>query len=167
MTAFDIIAVVFGAGAITFGAMVVLTKNIIRAAFSLMGSLICVAGLYITLNADFLAGVQLLVYVGGVVVLVLFGIMFTEDAIYAEIGRTTLKAPLAAILSVAIAVLIIKTVMLVDWNVSAQPINDTASAIGDMLLTRLLLPFEVMSVLLLAVLIGIVYLVRKEVKETE
>jgi NADH-quinone oxidoreductase subunit J len=146
--------------------LVVFLKNIYRAVFALLFTLFGVAGLFLFLHADFLAATQVLIYVGGVLVLLLFGIMLTQQMVEVDIrtGRIQFIPTLVAmgILFSFLLFLIFRT----PWNV--QPAAKTTavfgvgttSGIGTLLMTEWLLPFEVASILLLAALVGAVSIAR-------
>ncbi|MEX0804027.1 MAG: NADH-quinone oxidoreductase subunit J [Candidatus Binatia bacterium] len=147
-------------------AVVAFSRNIIYSAFSLLGTFAGVAGLYIFLGADFVAGAQLLIYVGGILVLILFAVMLTHRITDVEItNRAAGRIPALVIVGVFLA-LLIQTVRDTPWvkvkEVAYQP---TTAKIGDLFLENYLLPFELASLVLLAAMIGAVVLSRKEIKE--
>ena len=147
-------------------AVVAFSRNIIYSAFSLLGTFAGVAGLYIFLGADFVAGVQLLIYVGGILVLILFAVMLTHRITDVEItNRAAGRIPALVIVGVFLA-LLIQTVRETPWvkvkEVAYQP---TTAKIGNLFLENYLLPFELASLVLLAAMIGAVVLSRKEIKE--
>jgi NADH-quinone oxidoreductase subunit J len=143
------------------GFFVTFAKNIMRAVFSLMFTLFGIAGLFLFLHADFLAATQVLIYVGGVLVLLLFGIMLTQRMVEADIrtGRIQFIPAVIAMLILFgfLAYLIFET----PWKIK-QPaaFQETTSQIGTLLMTEWLLPFEVASILLLAALVGAVSIAR-------
>lgn len=149
------------------------TKNIVRAAFLLMLTFWGVAGLYGTLAADFLMVTQLIVYVGGILVLILFGVMLSRRMVRAELpvgsGAVGLGFFGAAVLFVFLWRVITETPWKVAETVASTPTlrsaaeGETHTAIGDLFLGKFLLPFEFISVLLLGALIGAVILARKEI----
>jgi len=153
---------------ITVGAavIVVLSRNIVRSAFALLFAFIGVAGLYIFLFADFIAVTQLLVYVGGILVLILFGVMLTNKQVKVDIKSGVMKFIPAVLLVTAIAGTLLTVFWSTGWTVVPQPVSPekTAEDIGTMLLTRYLLPFEAASVLLLAALIGAAMIARRDKK---
>jgi NAD(P)H-quinone oxidoreductase subunit 6 len=147
-------------------AMVAFSRNIIYSAFSLLGTFAGVAGLYVFLGADFVAGVQLLIYVGGILVLILFAVMLTHRITDVEItNRAAGRVPGLLIVGVFLVILI-QTIRETPWvrvkEVAHQP---TTAKIGDLFLENYLLPFELASLVLLAAMIGAVVLSRKEIKE--
>lgn len=149
---------VIGAGGVAF------SSHIIYSALSLMVSLLGVAGLYVMLGADFVAGVQLLVYVGGVLVLTLFAVMLTHGIQDVEVSNRSVGRPIAAALAVGLFAVMARAVMAVNWKIVEEaPTKASTFGIGDALLGTYILPFEVASLVLLAVLVGAVVLTRKEV----
>ena len=159
----------FAALAIVPGVFILLSRNIIRAAFWLLAALLGFAGLYLIIGADFLAFTQILVYVGGILVLILFGVMLThKDPLFLRRSKQTgtwLPGALAGGLILAGTL----TVALgTGWKVNeaAPEPGPTTALIGDLLMTKFILPFEVVSVLLLAALVGAAYVARgKEAPE--
>jgi NAD(P)H-quinone oxidoreductase subunit 6 len=146
--------------------MVAFSRNIIYSAFSLLGTFAGVAGLYVFLGADFVAGVQLLIYVGGILVLILFAVMLTHRITDVEITNRAAGRIPALIITGLFIYLLIQTVRQTPWvkvkEIAYQP---TTAKIGDLFLESYLLPFELASLVLLAALIGAVVLSRKEIKE--
>lgn len=144
---------------------VALSSNVVYSAFALMGALLGVAGTFVLLGADFLGVVQLLVYVGGILVLAIFAVMLTHRIADVRVSnRAVGRAP--ALLFVALVVgwmmhLIMRTSWVTKPLTDAQP---TTYEIGNQFLTTYVLPFEVASVVLLAALIGAVAVSRKEVR---
>lgn len=146
--------------------MVALSRNIIYSAFSLLGTFMGVAGIYVFLGADFVAAVQLLIYVGGILVLILFAVMLTHRITDVEItNRAVGRVPALLVIGVFIF-LLIQTVKETPW-VKAKEVVFTATTakIGDSFLYDYLLPFELASLVLLGAMIGAVVLSRKEIKE--
>lgn len=140
---------------------VAMVRDLIRAVVLLITSFLGVAGLYITLSADFVAVVQVLIYAGAISVLILFAIMLTPQA-KRDNAETFMLAPallLAGLLTFTIAFISLET----DWSVADRGgFEETASAIGEALLSKYVLPFEMASVLLLAAMLGAIVLVRPE-----
>jgi NADH-quinone oxidoreductase subunit J len=139
----------------------VTSRNVVRAALYLVVTLASVAASYMLLGAEFVGWVQVLIYVGAIVVLVLFGLMLTR----APIGRDTLDNQQRSVAAVvALVVLAGLVFLLTDTFGSAQvPVRGTRVAdIGSALFSGYVLPFEVVSVLLLAALIGAVVIARKD-----
>ncbi len=146
--------------------VVAFSKNIVRSAFSLLLTFWGVAGLYALCGADFLAAAQVLIYVGGILVLILFAVMLTHKISEFKLSNDASYTPISflAFLSVLLILTFVVTYA-VDWpelgQVNPQP---TSGPIGQALMREYLLPFEIVSVLLLAALIGAAFLARKEVR---
>ncbi|MBF0429967.1 MAG: NADH-quinone oxidoreductase subunit J [Fibrobacteria bacterium] len=139
----------------------VFSKNITRCAFSLLYSFFGMAVLYGLLSADFVAVVQLMIYVGGILVLLLFAVMLTGNIELAANSNKTASRWLGYPLGMVIFVLLVSVFLRVPWGKSAvQAYLPTIRAIGESFLGRLLLPFEFLSIVLLAVVIGAVVIVR-------
>lgn len=142
---------------ITLGAaaFMVFSKNIVHSAFALMFALIGVAALYVLLYADFLAATQLLVYVGGILILILFGVMLTSLGYTFNFKTVTVNLAPASLLSATAAVLLIFAFVTTDWKISeiAEP-TDTVYDLGMLLMGDYILPFIVAGVLLLIAIIG-------------
>ena len=144
---------------------VALSRSIVYSAFALMGTLLGVAATFVLLGADFLGVVQLLVYVGGILVLMLFAVMLTHRISDVNVSnRAVGRLPAAALVGV-VFVAMIGAARRATWVVRepAAP-APTTYGIGDAFLGHYLLPFEVASVVLLAVLVGAIVVSRKEVK---
>jgi len=143
------------------------SRNIIYSAWSLLFAFMGVAGLYVFLGADFPAVAQVLIYVGGILVLILFAIMLTKQI--GEDPKLT-NAHLALPVGTALAVVTVGTLsymaVMAPWKLTEKPSYEPVSAaLGVAFLTDFLLPFEVASVVLLAALVGAVIIARKEIKE--
>jgi NADH-quinone oxidoreductase subunit J len=145
------------------GAIVVFSRNVVRAGFALLFTLFAVGGLYALLAADFLAVTQLLLYVGGILILLLFGAMLTQNAVRVDLrvkGLSTLPSILICLATLALLVAVAASTQW--WPAGPKDPAPTTRALGHLFLTEFLLPFEVVSVVLLAALIGAVYLARQE-----
>jgi len=165
VTSADLFFYIFAAVTLVSASVVVFSRNLLYSAFSLIFTLSGVAALYALLGADFLAVTQVLVYVGGILVLILFGVMFTQRIYDLKAEATSFKRGRAALLGLVIAAGLIALVRSVDWPQRTGALEPTSSRIGNLLLSEYLLPFEVISVLLLVVLIGAVVVGKKEVEE--
>jgi NADH-quinone oxidoreductase subunit J len=157
---------VFACVTLLAACVVVFSKNIVHAAFALLFAFFGVAGIYVFLLADFLAITQLLVYVGGITVLILFGVMLTNKQINVDIKEKTLQFIPAVVLCSALAGTLIGIDWMTDWHVipayGQAPAEATAPRIGELLLTQYLLPFEIASILLLVALVGAAMIARRE-----
>ena len=146
--------------------LVVISPNLVHSAVSLLFTLFSVAALYIYLYADFIAATQVVIYVGGILVLIIFGVMLTN-----KIDDATITSPthnrIPGIISCLIILYVQFTVIFnTNWYKGSEIIRETTvKDIGTLLLTKYLLPFEIASILLLAALIGAAMLSRKKVEE--
>jgi NADH-quinone oxidoreductase subunit J len=142
-----------------------LSKNLVYSAFALLASLFGVAALFAWLSADYLAITQLIVYVGGILVLFLFAVMLTHKITEVEGSNPTVGERPAALVSLGLFALLAYVAVTTPWPTIPKPIyRETTASIGDMLLSTYLLPFEVLSVVILAALVGSVIMARKEIK---
>ena len=166
VTAGDVAFYLLAAVAMVSAALVAFSRSIIYSAVALLGALLGAGGLYVFLRADFVAITQLLIYVGGVLVLILFAVMLTS-----RISDTTATNPSTAVApGIGLLVVVVGVLALVagraPWKGGVPaPLEATAERIGDLFLGHYLLAFEVISLLLLATLIGAVVVARKEIKE--
>jgi NADH:ubiquinone oxidoreductase subunit 6 (subunit J) len=207
---FDLIFYIFAATTIGGAVVTAFSKNIVYAAFSLLFTFFGIAGLYVMANADFLAVTQLMVYVGGILILLIFGVMLTNRVATANITLNSGSRAAAGALSLGLFVILCvaffgagssKTIKTPDgksqtvsgfpthstqpwagtpWGKDAnerilsvkygtpeemkhgEGSSGTANEIGTLMLTDYLLPFEVVSVVLLVALIGAAMIARKE-----
>ncbi|MCL1474627.1 NADH-quinone oxidoreductase subunit J [Argonema antarcticum] len=145
---------------------VVLLSNIVYSAFLLGGVFISISGLYILLNADFVAAAQVLIYVGAVNVLILFAIMLVnkrED--FTPLSSAGLRKGATALVCAGLFVLLSTMVLATPWSASTASVPTTESSIvriGQHFFTDFLLPFELASVLLLIAMVGAIILARRE-----
>jgi NADH-quinone oxidoreductase subunit J len=157
--AFLVIAVVGSVSAIA----VVTARNVVHAALYLVVALLAVGATYLLLGAEFVGWVQILIYVGAIVILFLFGLMLTK----APIGREVLDNQSRGVaVVVAIAILAGLVFLIQDaysWDEARiEPVPASAAAVGESIFSTYVLPFEVVSFLLLAALIGAIVLSRKD-----
>ncbi len=142
---------------------VVSTKNVVYAAFALLGTFFGVAALYIFLSADFIAAVQVLVYVGGILILIIFGVMLTHRVMDVELRVKTIQVFPAFISTLLLVIILVTVVLETRWPVGeAEPVTSTTRGIGMLIMNDYLLPFEIVSILLLMALVGAVLLARRE-----
>lgn len=156
---FGVLAAIMGVAAIR----VVTTQNVVHAALYLVVVLGGVAGIFILLAAEFAAVTQVLVYIGAIVVLFLFGLMLTR----APIGRTSdldngQKAISAVVALMVFGVLVWSQLDAFGRGVIEPGRVQTSGQVGDSIFTQYLIPFEIISVLLLAALVGAVVIARKD-----
>ncbi len=184
MTGAELLFLLFAVATCGGAVAVVVSQNVVRMAFWLIVSLGSTAGLFFLLSADFVGATQLMVYVGGTLVLLIFGVMLTASGPYVSIKSSPADSFLAAGIGVLFLAMIYMTVYSVDWNEAATAgaaVTTVDPATGfnhpdegnssrrlglSFLGLRLdggsgyLLPFEIVSVHLLVVLIGAAYLAR-------
>jgi NAD(P)H-quinone oxidoreductase subunit 6 len=143
---------------------VVLFEKIVYSAFLLGGVFISMAGMYLLLNADFVASAQLLVYVGAVNVLILFAIMLVnkqED--FVILPNAWVRKALTAFVSFGLFALLSTMVLATPWSISTgTPVDNPIVVIGEHFFSDYLLPFELASVLLLMSMVGAIVLARRE-----
>jgi NADH:ubiquinone oxidoreductase subunit 6 (subunit J) len=193
LTEFDIFFYLFALVAVVAGVMVVFLRNLVHAAFALLFGLVAIAGVYVLLDADFLAVTQLMIYVGGILILIVFGIMLTNTVTNIELQ----SKPLARLPALVVTALLLTVIVFYGlatnwithndapwanspWNQNAvskvtaemqgtaREVLDhngsqgTSLEIGKLMLTDYLLPFELVSVVLLVSLIGAAMIARKD-----
>lgn len=142
------------------------SKNLVYSAFSLLASLFGVAALFAWLSADYLAITQLIVYVGGILVLFLFAVMLTNKITEVKDSNPAVGAVPAGVVAAGLLGLLGYVAVKTPWRTLPDPTyRETTGRIGDALLTTYLLPFEILSVLILGALVGAVIMARKEIKD--
>ena len=163
----DVIFYVLAAMTVGSAILVATLPNIIYAAVALLFTFGGVAGLYVLVSADFLAATQVLVYVGGILVLIMFAVFLSNRISSVKLSNPVhFRLPAAAISLTLFGVLAYTAVspaFVLKQEITYQP---TTAEIGELLMTRYLLPFEVASVLLLAALIGAALLSRPDQSDT-
>jgi NADH-quinone oxidoreductase subunit J len=153
----------FGGVALLSAIGILVSRNIIRTAVCLLGTLGGVGCLYFVLDASFLAAIQFIVYVGGTLILIIFGVMLTTQSPWVTFTSTRAQVVAGCVVAVLLAFGLCMLLLHADWpqihkEFTAPPVRE----IGNALLTDYLLPFEAASVLLLVVMIGAAYLARGE-----
>lgn len=165
MTASQIIFYLISAFILSMGVLSVTTRKIFRSAIWLLFSLVGIAALYFWMDVQFIAAVQIVVYVGGIVVLIIFSIFLTQQS-----GKEMQKAPLFRSIAGALAVLFgfAFTYLLIDqqdFAIVDQPFDSDVARIGNAMLSTdkggYSLPFEVVSILLLAAMVGCIVIALK------
>jgi NAD(P)H-quinone oxidoreductase subunit 6 len=144
---------------------VVLLENIVYSAFLLGGVFMSMAGLYLLLNADFVAAAQVLIYVGSVNVLILFGIMLVnKQQNFRTLPKAWIRQVATAVVCVGLFGLLSAMVLSTPWAVTAETvaIESSVSAIGEHFFSDFLLPFELASVFLLMAMVGAIVLARRD-----
>jgi NAD(P)H-quinone oxidoreductase subunit 6 len=163
----DLVFYLFAAGAIVSGAGVAFSRNIIYSALALLGALLSTGGIYVFLHAEYVAITQLLIYVGGVLVLILFAVMLTHRIDDKKHSNPSIGVVPGLGLLLALVLLLGFIATKTPWQVVENAVapSNTAYTIGNAFLGPYLLPFEIASLVLLATLIGAVVVARKEIKE--
>ena len=146
---------------------VVISPNLVHSAVSLLITLFGVAGLYVFLYADFLAATQIIIYVGGILVLIIFGVMLTNKidtpVIVSDSSNKIIGLFVSAFIFSMLSIIVLQT----QWNINPDTSQgpSTVKLIGHLILGKYLLPFELISVLLLAALAGSAMLARKKIDD--
>lgn len=163
MNVYDLIFYLFGAITILSALLVVTARNIVHSSFYLLFTFFGVAGLYVLLGADFIAIVQIMVYIGGILILLIFGVMLTNRITNVDIRTGTIHI-IPAIIGVgvlwgAVTAIMLKTEWVVNPAVTMEP---TTANIGRLLITDYVLIFELLGILLLIALIGSATIARRD-----
>jgi NADH:ubiquinone oxidoreductase subunit 6 (subunit J) len=142
---------------------VVLSKNLFHSVLWLALALTGTAGVFLLLEAEFLAAVQLLLYAGGIVTIVVFAIVVTERLVGERIAQTSRRITAGMVTSLAFVALVVSFISQQPLATTRQPITaDLTRTLGESVLTRFVLPFELLGVLMLAAMLGAVYFARPE-----
>ena len=163
----DSVAVAFYALAllvVTSALFVVTARNIFHSAIYLILALFGVAGVFILLDAPFLAAVQVLIYVGAIAILMIFAVMLTARIADASVQHTNEQVPTGLAVSVGLLPVILYSLWEtpIAQSTASMPEGPAGRKLGELFLTKFVLPFEVISVLLLVALIGAVIIARKD-----
>lgn len=159
----------FAAGIVGASLLMVTRANVIHAALSLVLTFFFLAGLYVLMGAEFLAAVQILIYAGGIMVLYLFSIMLMSVNVAVRLRQWHRQTPVVVVVT---AILAVEIWMVLGegvfpagkpqpWSIGQTPGN--VEAIGAILYTKFLFPFEVVSILLLAAMIGAIVLAKRSI----
>jgi len=144
------------------GLLVVTMRDIIRCGLAMIVCFLALAGLYVTLGAPMVAAAQVIVYIGAISVLILFAIMLTADKTApGKLTFQTQAAP-AAVASIILAVLVAVAVAGTDWGAASAHVRIATDALARILFQDFVLAFEAVSVLLLAAVVGAVFLAKRE-----
>lgn len=163
MNYYEILFYLFAIITLVSAGFVVTTRNVIYSAFFLLFTFFGVAGIYVLLAADFLAVVQIMVYVGGILILLLFGVMLTN-----KITNVDIRTGTANLLPASIAVglmmgAMVSAMLFTSWRVQDTQVPDTTiKQLGSLLITDYILIFELLGMLLLIALIGAASIARRE-----
>ncbi len=154
--------------ALTLGSamIVAFSRNIIYSAFALLGTFMGVVGVYLLLAADFVAMVQLLIYVGGILVLTIFAVMLTAGIADVTVSNRAVGGVPAIITIGIVGLVMVFAVYRTPWHQASEvTVDPTTYGIGNAFLSEYVLPFEVASLVLLASLIGALVISRREAKD--
>lgn len=168
----EVMFYLLGAMILVFSVLTVTSRRILRAAVYLLFVLISTAGLYYMLNYNFLAAVQLTVYAGGIVVLIIFSILLTSHLSERAVMAPMKQSILSALATLAGAVLTLMTILRFGFIPNAGPdpqlnMTDVGNSLVSYKRDGYALPFEVISILLLAAMIGAIVVAKKEKKLKE
>ncbi|HEY7937987.1 MAG TPA: NADH-quinone oxidoreductase subunit J [Candidatus Limnocylindrales bacterium] len=158
----DLLFIILSTVMIGTAILVVTLRDIIRCGLAMMVSFAALAGLYVLIGAPLVAAAQVLVYIGAISVLILFAIMLTQTkAGPARLVFQTQAVP-AAVAAAVLGLLIALTVGATNWNAVDAPIRVGTAILAQVLFDQYVLPFEIVSVLLLAAVIGGIFLAKRE-----
>jgi len=158
----DVLFVVLAAAMLGSALLVVTLRDIIRCGVAMIAAFAALAGIYVMLGAPLVAAAQVIVYIGAIAVLILFAVMLTQAKSAPVRLVFQSQAIPAAIVAIVLALLVALTVTATDWGEVGRRIATATDALARRLFTDYVLPFEVVSVLLLAAVIGGVYLAKRE-----
>jgi NAD(P)H-quinone oxidoreductase subunit 6 len=145
--------------------LVAFSRNLLYSAFALLGTLGGVAGLYLFLGADFLGIAQIIIYVGGILVLILFAVLLTNRIRDVKVSNVALPR-LGAAVPVGFGLIGLLGVLLrAPWRLTEPAAAPTTARLGDAFLREYLLPFELASVVLLLALVGAVVIARRAARD--
>jgi len=158
--------VFYGLGALVLGgaAGVAFSRNILHAAFLLLACLSGTAGLYFLVGADFLGVAQILIYVGGISVLLLFAVLLTNRIGDVKITNRALGYGAAVPIALLVGVFLVAAIAIAPWPRTEAIASPTTARLGDAFLREDLLPFELVSLVLLMALVGAMAIVRRAVR---
>jgi len=159
--------VFYGLATLTVGgaAGVAFSRNILRAAFLLLGALAGTAGLYFFMGADFVGVTQILIYVGGISVLLLFAVLLTSRIGDVRVSNQGLGYGAALPIAGLVGTFLVVAAMRAAWRQTDAVAAPTTARIGDAFLREYLLPFELVSIVLLMALVGAMVVARRAVRD--
>jgi len=144
------------------GLMAVSARNLIRAALGLIIALVGIAGIYFVLEAEFVAVVQILIYVGAISILILFAVMLTRGLMQRDFPAQNSQWIAALFIALLLFAALLYVIVSTNWHAVETPVaSDLIPKLGTELMTTYLLPFEAVSLLLLAALIGAIVIARE------
>jgi NADH:ubiquinone oxidoreductase subunit 6 (subunit J) len=153
-----------GAALILAALLVVTRTNIVHSALFMVVAFVAMAGVFVLLNAEFVAAVQVLIYVGAIAVLMIFAIMLTQKAYMARSNPANRQVLWSGVVALAFAVTAVAVFLTTSWKTGAEttPATNTIVTLGQLLFTSYGLPFEIASVLLLVAVIGSIVVARED-----
>ena len=159
----QVIFYLFAAMTVLSAAIVVFARSLIHSAFGLLFTFFGVAALYVYLGADFLAAAQMVIYVGGILILLLFGVMLTHKLYDLNLKTETFQFVPALLVVLSIFGTLAAVMMKTTWHVHGErALASTTAQIGELFMKEYILPFEVASMFLLVALIGAAMIVRRK-----
>jgi NADH-quinone oxidoreductase subunit J len=161
MSAEAVVFWVFAVLTVGSAAVVVFARSLIYSAFALLFTFFGVAALYVLLGADFLAAAQLLIYIGGILVLLLFGVMLTHKIYQLDLKTETVQRVPGILVGIGLFAVLAQVAVVTAWPQAARMPGPTTGSIGQLFLGEYLLAFEAASVLLLVALVGAAMIVRR------
>lgn len=171
MTFIEIVFYFFACITVLSALMVLWTKNVLYAAFSLIITFMGVAAMYVFAGADFIAVAQILIYVGGILVLIIFGVMLTNRLLGKSVNTESHNRFMGYLIGGVVFTGLVYTIMQVNFTAiaAANAVGDSATStigtIGVKLMSDFVMPFEVIAILLLLALIGAAFIARRQIKD--
>ena len=157
----DVVLYIFGVATLLSALGILITKNIMHAAYLLLVALICIAGIFIVFQSEFLATAQLIVYVGGILILLIFGIMLTNRLGSGHVKTQHHQIWLGLAVTLSFSSLVISRLTGL-FKGTMVPQKTSLKSIGINLLSTNLITFEIAGILLLVVLIGATFIAKKQ-----
>ena len=159
----EVVFYLFAAMTIASAAIVVFARNLIYSGFGLLFTFLGVAAFYVYLGADFLAAAQMVIYVGGILVLLLFGVMLTHKLYDLNIKAETYQVLPSLLVVLAVFITLVGVMVKTTWHTHGErALNPTTAEIGQLFMKDYILPFEIASIFLLIALIGAAMIVRRK-----
>ncbi len=159
----EVVFYLFAAMTVASAAVVVFARNLIYSGFGLLFTFLGVAALYVYLGADFLAAAQMVIYVGGILVLLLFGVMLTHKLYDLKLKAETFQFLPSLLVVLSVFITLVGVMMKTTWHRHGErAMNPTTAEIGQLFMKEYILPFEIASIFLLIALIGAAMIVRRK-----
>lgn len=162
ITPAQIVFLVISLATVACGFMVVTSRNLFHSALWLVGAFFGVAAIYATLEAEFLAVAQVLIYIGAISTLIVFAIMLSRGMMLGRAVMSNYQWVISAVVSVLLFVMLVLLLFQINWPVVQQAVpENTIALIGESLVTSYIVPFEAVGVLLSVALIGAILIARE------